>query len=218
MSSCLATHLPMVLAVLPLSLLWSWGTFSEPCGSGAVEKHYLHHLPGQTPAWVCHYLLHRVRWVTSWPSTPEFIHYHIKMPTLLIYSAVGIVTLCAGQDDLHPYCQESLLRVHGDSLEVWLTTAFTQNQRCAKREGQLFIVGIQCHTVPAHYLVPYHPTYFCIAPYYKAPGCHAGTIFHSLSPHFVPLQVPCIQIPQKSFVKVFHLSQPCWGLLWALLF
>lgn len=40
------------------------------------------------------------------------------MLTLEIYSAVGIASLCAGQDDLNPHSQETLLMVHGDTLCV----------------------------------------------------------------------------------------------------
>lgn len=229
------------------------------------------------------------------------------MPTMEIYSAAAIATLCAGLDGLHPHCQESLLRVHGDSLWVWLTTArarrrplcretrtvlaasfpfpwalrggmlslptspssspaprcqealfclatpslahgvppandrsplssavplpgpaailslgggwpqacgvwgqpgpgtqpfpkpsrgvlrcitselvrglpaaCVQNQGCAGREEQLFIVEIQCHMDPACHLAPHHPTHFPILPSCTALSCHAGTISHKL--------------------------------------
>lgn len=53
---------------------------------------------------------------------PESIEFSqkclIKMLTLEIYSAVGIASLCAGQDDLNPHSQETLLMVHGDTLCV----------------------------------------------------------------------------------------------------
>lgn len=120
--SCQVAHLPLVLDVLPLSVRWFWETVPEQCGWGAVGKHCPQPFSGQTPAWGCHQLLHRAMRIMPWPCTLESSQCHIKMSTLEICLAVSIVTLYAGQDGLHPHCQVSLLRVHGDSLRVWLVT------------------------------------------------------------------------------------------------
>lgn len=90
MLHCLAVHLSLVSGVLPLSLKWSWGTFSEPCGQGAVGKHCLQlfldscmKVPPPAPQSDVGY---------SMAQYPESIQCHIKMPTLENYSSVGIAT------------------------------------------------------------------------------------------------------------------------------
>lgn len=76
------------------------------------------------------------------------------MLTLEIYSAVGIATLCAGQDGLHTHCQKTLQMVQGGSLRVWLTTARGKNGQPCRHTPVLWPWG----------LVGSNPPHTCLPP------------------------------------------------------
>lgn len=123
MPSCLAAHLPLVPVVLPPSLCGPEGHVQK-CGWGALEKH------SPLFPWVSPLPKDAVTCSTEWGQllhSPESIKCSqkclIKMLSLETYSAVGIVTLCAGRMAYTPTVGKLPLMVHGDSLWVWLNTA-----------------------------------------------------------------------------------------------